>query len=59
MGSLVLLSDESKAKIVVLNDLLPIRPVIQLKNGTLIDLDKNRQLEIAAVLDDACLANKN
>jgi len=53
MGSLVLLSDGSQAKIVLLNDLLRIRPVVQLENGDLIDLESNRQLEVIAVFDDA------
>lgn len=52
MGSVVALSDGRQGKIVVLNDLLQIRPVVQLTNGNLIDLEENRQLEIVAVLDD-------
>lgn len=52
MGSLVLLSDGRKAKIVLLNELLRTRPVIQLSTGELIDLERNRQLEIVAMLDD-------
>jgi len=52
VGSFVSLSDGRQGKIVLLNDLLPIRPVVQLANGNLIDLEQNRQLEIIAVLDD-------
>lgn len=52
MGSLVLLSDGRQGKIIVLHDLLQIRPVIQLVNGDLIDLERNRQLEVVTVSDD-------
>ena len=52
IGSLVVLSDGSQGKIVLLNDLLRMRPVVQLANGDLVDLEKNRELEIVNVLDD-------
>ena len=52
VGSSVILSDGSQGKIILLNDLLRIRPVVQLRNGALVDLGKNRELEVVNVLDD-------
>lgn len=52
VGNLVLLSDGRQGKITVLHDLLQIRPVVQLRNGDLIDLERNRQLEIITVWED-------
>lgn len=56
MGSWVLLSDGRQGKIVLLNEVLQIRPVVQLENGDLIDLERNRQMEIIAVLDETSAA---
>ena len=56
IGSLVLLTDGRQGKIILLNDLLGRRPVVQLETGDLIDLEINRQLEIVEVLDDATSA---
>jgi putative nucleotidyltransferase with HDIG domain len=52
LGSSVLLSNGSKAKVVLLNDLLRIRPIVQLENGEIINLEGNRSLEVVAVLDE-------
>lgn len=52
IGSLVLLNDGRQAKIVLLNELLRTRPIIQLDNGDLIDLEQNKQLEIVSMLEN-------
>ncbi|HWR42629.1 HD-GYP domain-containing protein [Sporomusa sp.] len=52
LGSSVLLNDGSKAKVVLLNELLRVRPVVQLESGDLIDLEGNRKLEVVEVLDE-------
>lgn len=56
VGSSVLLSDGRKAKVVLMNDILRVRPVVQLECGTLIDLERNRNLEIVTLLDEASTA---
>ncbi|MDF2875258.1 MAG: hypothetical protein K0R22_1941 [Sporomusa sp.] len=52
LGSSVLLNDGSKAKVVLLNGLLRVRPVVQLESGDLIDLDRERKFEVVTVLDE-------
>ncbi|SEP37441.1 HD-GYP domain-containing protein [Propionispora vibrioides] len=53
LGSSVLLSDGNRAKIVWLNDLLRIRPVVRLDCGSVVDLAEEKQLEVVALLDDS------
>lgn len=52
IGSSVLLNDGSKAKVVLLNGLLKLRPVVQLESGDLIDLDREKNLEVVTMLDE-------
>lgn len=52
VGSSVLLSNGNKATIVELNDVLRMRPVVQLENGEVLDLADDRKIEIVSVLDE-------
>jgi putative nucleotidyltransferase with HDIG domain len=52
IGALVELSDGNTARVVLLNDVLASRPVVQLINGMYIDLEKRRDISIVAVLDE-------
>lgn len=51
LGSFVLLSDGDRAQVVALNELIGSRPVVQLQNGKVIDLEKNRKIEAIAIFD--------
>jgi putative nucleotidyltransferase with HDIG domain len=51
LGSPVLLSDGNVATVVELNELLRSRPMVKLKNGEVIDLEKNKKIEVVAILD--------
>ena len=55
IGSLVKLSDGNTARVVLLNDVLASRPVVQLGNGVSIDLEKRRDITIVAVLDEVVI----
>ena len=46
IGSVVKLSDESTGTVIFMNSRYPTRPVIKLTNGTLVDLERNRELFI-------------
>lgn len=52
LGSSVLLSNGSKAKVVLLNDLLWVRPVVRMEDGEIINLARNKKLEVVAVLEE-------
>lgn len=52
VGALVELSDGNIARVVMLNDVLASRPVVQMKDGMSIDLEKRRDLSIVALLGD-------
>ena len=52
IGSSVLLNDGSKAKVVLLNGMLKLRPVVQLESGDLIDLDREKNLEVVTMLEE-------
>ncbi|CUH97574.1 hypothetical protein P22_3705 [Propionispora sp. 2/2-37] len=52
VGSSVLLSNGSKATIVKLNDVLRMRPVVQLENGEVLNLADERKIEVVSVLDE-------
>jgi putative nucleotidyltransferase with HDIG domain len=51
LGSPVLLSDGNVATVVELDELLRSRPMVKLKSGKVIDLEKNRKIEVVAILD--------
>jgi HD-GYP domain-containing protein (c-di-GMP phosphodiesterase class II) len=51
LGSSVLLSDGNMATVVQLNELLRSRPMVKLKSGDVIDLEKNKKIEVVAILD--------
>lgn len=46
IGSAVRLSDESKGSVIFMNSRYPTRPVVHLESGTLVDLERNRDLFI-------------
>lgn len=52
IGLTVLLSDGSRGKVVLLNDVTNTRPVVQLDNGALLDLEQERNLSIVSVLEE-------
>lgn len=53
IGSSVLLSDGNHAKVVSLNDLLQVRPVVRTEKGDIIDLATSKNLEVVTVLSEA------
>ncbi len=52
IGSSVLLSDGNKARVVLLHDLLSTRPIVQLETGYVMDLEKNRGINVVALLEE-------
>ncbi|KYZ75644.1 hypothetical protein AXX12_10540 [Anaerosporomusa subterranea] len=52
VGALVELNDGNIARVVMLNDVLASRPVVQMRNGMSIDLERRRDLSIVALLED-------
>jgi hypothetical protein len=52
VGALVELSDGNTARVIMLNDAFVSRPVVQLRDGMSIDLERRRDISIIALLED-------
>lgn len=51
-GCLVLLNTGQKAKVVLLNNAFPTKPVVRLENNTMVDLWQNKSIEIVGLCED-------